>query len=86
LETLLNRLFDGATLEIDGMHFVDCTLENCILIYRGGSVIFERTRLRRCRYVFYGPARTTVQLLQTVGLLPTDPLNWGEVDAGEEVH
>ena len=69
---------------LDGKHFIDCTLEDCTLIYQGGTVVFERTLITKCRYVFGQQARQTIDLLQAVGLLSMDFTSREE--AGETVH
>ncbi len=77
------EVVSGCTIQdecvvIDGKRFTDCTLINCILEYSGDPVDFVRTRMRGCRYVFYGRARHTVQFLQGTGLMLYDPAKWGE--------
>ncbi len=69
---------EGESFELDGKHFIDCTLLNCILEYSGGEVVLERTHIRGCRHVFYGKAKLTLHYLQGVGLMPYKPAEWGE--------
>jgi hypothetical protein len=69
MELIQNQTIESQLLSIDGKRFVDCTLINCILEYRGRSVDLTRTRMQGCRYVFFDNARSTVQFLQGVGLL-----------------
>jgi hypothetical protein len=77
METLSKQHIVGECLSIDDKHFTDCTLTDCMLEYSGGDVVFERTTLKGCRHIFYGPARGTLHYLQNVGLLAlTD--DWGE--------
>ena len=84
MDTLRHLTLQNQTLVLDGKHFIDCTFQNCTLRYSGGSVILERTHLRGCRYVFFGQAQTTVRLLQEVGLMPSNPLEW--MDLTNPVH
>lgn len=78
METVQDQKLEGLSLTIDDKHFIDCTLIDCILEYSGRPISFERTIMRRCRYVFFGSARSTVHFLQGVGLMEGSPLNWGE--------
>ena len=78
MEIFTNCTFRFRTLSADDTDFVDCVLEDCVLEYSGKSIIFERTHLRRCRYVFFGPAKATVRFLQETELLPCDPMTWAE--------
>jgi hypothetical protein len=78
VETIRWQVIEGQALRIDGTIFSDCTLVNCVLEYSGLPVIFERTQMRGCRYVFFGPARSTVHFLQGVGLMSNDQAEWGE--------
>ena len=76
-------LVEGLTIteesvELDGKHFVRCTLINCVLQYAGGEVAFDRTEMKGCRHVFYGRARRTLHYLQGVGLMDHRPGDWGE--------
>lgn len=68
LERLEGRTFNGSTLRLDGRHFVDCTIEDCVLEYSGGPVILEGTHFAGCRYSFSGEAAMTISLLECFGL------------------
>ena len=61
--------FIAEEVSLDGNHFQDCTLDKCTLSYDGGAVIFERTRILGCCYIFGSEARRTVDLLRVVGIL-----------------
>lgn len=69
MEIVASLTFSGETVPLDEKHFIDCTLEGCSLVYLGGGVIFERTRIISCKYKFGDHARRTVELLKVVGLL-----------------
>jgi hypothetical protein len=73
-----NKTIESECFAIDDVHFVRCTLINCVLQYAGGKVVFDETSMRGCRYVFYGHAMTTVKFLQGTGLMPHDPAEWGD--------
>lgn len=84
MELIEEQLIEDQAVTIDGKEFRDCTLVRCILHYSGESVIFQRTKLQNCTYVFFGAARGTVHFLQSVGLMPFQPSDWGEFP--NEVH
>ena len=78
MDLVAGQTITNEWVTVDGKHFRDCTLVNCMLRYNGDAVTFERTHLLGCRHVFYGKARQTVQYLQSVGILMHDPGEWGE--------
>lgn len=84
MELIQDRRIEDQTVTIDGKEFRGCTLVRCTLQYSGDSVVFERTQLQNCTYVFFGPARGTVHFLQSVGLMPFQPSDWGEFP--DEIH
>jgi hypothetical protein len=81
METIEGRTIENEYVDLDDKKFTDCTLIDCLLRYSGKPVIFERSRLESCRYVFFGPARATVHFLEAVGMLPGSP-DWGEYPDG----
>ncbi len=78
IEIIEGESFLNESVELDDKHFIHCTFENCIVEYHGGEIVFELSNMRNCRHVFYGRARRTLQYLQGVGLMPHQPLDWGE--------
>ena len=76
MEILNGISFDGELVAIDGKHFIDCVLRNCILEYGGGNVILERTHISGCHHVFFGRARCTVSYLERMGLMPQAMQDW----------
>ena len=84
MEIITDATIAGESVSLDGKHFIDCTLVDCVLCYSGLNVVFERTSLKGCRHVFYGRARQTVHYLQNVGLLMNELGQWAEMP--EEVN
>ena len=80
MQIVSNVVFHQEAVMLDGKHFIDCTLEDCELSYGGGAVIFERTRIEGCDYMFGGQARRTVELLKLVGLMPV------QMSVGRDAH
>ena len=78
MEVIEDQEIRGESVTIDDKSFIRCTLVDCILEYGGRPVLFDRTHLRRCRYVFFGKARSTVHFLQGVGLMEHGAGEWGE--------
>jgi hypothetical protein len=74
LEPVQDRHFKDETVELDGKRFMSCSFESCTLNYSGGDVEFgPGCSAEHCRPIFSGPARRTVLLLRTLGLLTFDP-------------
>ena len=73
MKTIRGHIISSESIAIDNTTFVDCTLIDCIFEYSGYPVRFERTRMRGCRYVFFGLAKGTVKFLQETGLMCYDP-------------
>ncbi len=75
LEPVRDRYFKNETVEIDGKRFTGCTFKRCLLNYQGGDVEFgPGCVIDHSRPIFYGPARRTVLLLCSLGLLNFNPL------------
>ena len=76
LEHVCEKSFRNERVEIDGKRFTSCTFEGCELIYAGGDVEFgPGCSVENCRPEFSGPARRTVLLLHSLGLLSFNPLD-----------
>ena len=78
MKRVQDQTIEGECVTIDDVHFVRCTLINCVLQCAGGEVVFDRTSMRGCRYVFYGEALRTIKFLQGTGLMLNDPAEWGD--------
>ena len=83
LEPIQDRRFKNETVELDGKRFMSCGFDGCTLNYSDGDVEFgPGCTADNCRPMFSGPARRTVLLLRTLGLLGFDPddeaKNWPE--------
>jgi hypothetical protein len=60
-----NRTYGPERVVVDGMHFADCLFDSTQLVYFGGAVpVMNRCELKGVRFVFEGPAKNTVDLLQ----------------------
>lgn len=74
LEPVQDRRFRDEIVELDGKRFMSCSFYGCTLNYSGGDVEFgPGCSADDCRPMFSGPARRTVLLLRTLGLLAFDP-------------
>lgn len=60
-----NRNYGEERVVTDGMHFVDCVFTGTQLVFFGGAVpIMNRCQLNGVRFIFEGPAKNTLDLLQ----------------------
>ena len=74
LEPVQDHHFKNETVELDGKRFISHGFDRCTLNYSGGDVEFgPGCTADNCRPIFSGPARRTVSLLRTLGLLAYDP-------------
>ncbi len=69
METISNQHLVGQHVRLDGRHFRDCTLSDCVLEYAGGAVVLERTHFRSCTHLLRGPAQRTLSFLETMGIV-----------------
>jgi hypothetical protein len=81
METIQSRTFRNDRVTLDDTIFLDYIFIDCVLEYSGQPVVFERTFLRRCHYVFFAEAQSTIRFLQNVGLVPPDASGWTEMQA-----
>lgn len=82
MKIIQDKWISKEILRIDGTHFIDCILTECVLQYGGGHVVMERTRVKGCHHVFLGSARLTLNYLEAMELIPPNPLT---VDWSDEV-
>lgn len=75
MRIIRNKRIRGKVLDVDGKHFVGCTLTGCVLQYSGGHVVMEGTRISGCHHVFVGPARLTINYLEAMELVSPHPLS-----------
>jgi hypothetical protein len=74
LEPVQDLRFKDETVDLDGKRFMSCSFDGCTLNYSGGDVEFgPGCSAENCRPIFSGPARRTLLLLRTLGLLAFDP-------------
>lgn len=60
--------FEGKTLVLDGNVFRNCTLQNCQLIYRGGTPpVLQANAVNNCTWSFEEAAGNTLELLRALG-------------------
>jgi hypothetical protein len=56
--------FENVTIFLDGSSFVECTFDNCTLIYSGLlPVALDTSSFNNCRWEFSGAAQNTVGLM-----------------------
>jgi hypothetical protein len=61
--------FVGQTLELDGRHYLRCTIRDCILLYRGTTdILLEQCALQDNEFRYMDAAARTIQALQGIAL------------------
>lgn len=71
-EVISGRTFQDEVVMLDGRHFIECTLNQCTLLYSGQPVMLESTGFHGCCFRFHAEAALTVQFLETFELLLSD--------------
>jgi len=67
MEEVSGMNFADTALEIDGNHYIDCTFPRCTFEYRATDTVgFEACTFDGNTWLFDGPARYTVMLLQDI--------------------
>jgi hypothetical protein len=62
-----DQKYNGETVVIDGMEFVQCEFVNCRLIYRGGEVPkLQSCHFAQCQWQLEEAARNTIMFLRGI--------------------
>ena len=74
----LNKLrrgetINGETIEMDDTILIECTLQNCLLIFRGGETSFSGIRFDNTRCLWLGAYRGLINTLLGMGWQPPAP-------------
>ncbi len=70
LQVVRGQSLRSETVVMDGKHFIDCHLSNCVLEYSGQATVLESTQLSGCSFRFKGEAALTLNFLECFGLMP----------------
>jgi len=85
METVENVTFSDATVDLDGLLFVDCKFDHCVLRYAGGQFGFHNYAFRECTLQLSGPARNTANLLLSFEIADERKL-YGPLNSGPVIH
>ena len=74
----LSKLRRGETIsdeiiEMDDTVLIECTLRNCLLVFRGGETSFSGIRFDNTRCLWLGAYRALISTLLGVGWKPPGP-------------
>ncbi len=69
METIREQKFAGRSFVLDEVVFINCLLKDCDFYYSGGDFEWANTTFEACRFHWRGPAKNTMALLQSIGLL-----------------
>ena len=75
MEEVRGKTFFGKKVQLDDKIFVDCSFDDCVLLYSGEKCEWQTTNFTNCRVVLDGAANNTVQVLRELGitLVPPSP-------------
>jgi len=69
MEAYKNQKFNGRSFVLDEAVFINCTLTDCDIFYRGGDFSYLNTPFVNCRFHFLGAAKNTLALAQSIGMM-----------------
>jgi len=69
-----NQTFAGTTVILDDKIFIKCKIDRCTVIYAGGDLMLDGTKITNSWFKFDGPAARTIKLLKWLKALPEDAL------------
>ena len=70
LQVIRGQSLQSEVVVMDGKHFIDCYLSDCVLEYSGQAMVIESTQLSGCSFRFKGEAALTLNFLKCFGLMP----------------
>lgn len=68
LQRIVGQTLTNQVLVMDGKHFVDCSIINCVLEYNGQALVMETTEFSGCSFRFKSEAALTLNFLDCFGL------------------
>lgn len=68
-EPVQGRHIHNETVHLDGKHFLDCRLSDCVLVYSGQPMLLESTSFEGCRFRFEDEAAMTMRLCECFELI-----------------
>jgi hypothetical protein len=81
-----NETLERLALRLEEHVFINCKLIECRLFYDGGPFEWTNASFQNCQFSFRGPAMTTIQALQSLGMMkqvsPPEPV----VSGSSTVH
>jgi len=74
MKTIEGQTFSKTTVSIDGIEFVNCTIDSCELIYCGGKFGWTNTTIKNVTITLRGHSAYTAGFLEKFGLInPSGP-------------
>jgi hypothetical protein len=70
MQIVENEVISHKTIVLDDKHFVNCTYDQCTVVYNGGEYALTNTSFKNCPITLAGAAQRTAMLLTTMGVLP----------------
>lgn len=87
LITVFDRKFGkNEEVSLDNMRFVNCSFEDCHMLYSGGPFLMDNCRIQNCRLTIQGAAAILLQSLEMVGFQIRWPTGWAGANGSERVQ
>ena len=69
MDSVDGKLFHKETVRLDDKQFINCSFEECLLVYGGNRCEWENCKFQDCRVFLEDHASNTMQVLLGLGLL-----------------
>ena len=74
MKVVAKKDFKGEVVEVDDIHFEDCSFEDCVLVYQGGEYSWSNTQIKNCQVRLLGCAQKTSAFLTHFGMVRKDQI------------
>jgi len=85
MKVIIDEHLENTTVQIDGNHFENCIISQCVLIFGGGDFSWMNCKFVNCQIRFVGAAWKTINFLKHFGMVPQAP-KIAEAEGSTLVH
>jgi len=85
MKVIADQELENTVLQMDGHHFENCTIIQCILIFSGGDLSWTNCKFVKCQIRFVGAAGKPIHFLKHFGMVPQEPQT-AEAAGSSSVH
>ena len=85
MKVIADQELESTVLQMDGHHFENCTITQCVLVFSGGDFSWTNCKFVNCQIRFVGAAGKTINFLKHFGMVPQAPKT-AEAAGSSSVH